>query len=143
MAYKFVENLSVADIAFIADGITLKEMFESAAIATTNTMVKDVKRIELKDKKHIALTEDSIEKLLFNFLQEIVYLKDAEQLIFGRYEIEINEKKGAYSLLCDASGEKLDMKKHELVVDIKAITYHKFEVKKEGNKWISQVILDI
>ena len=143
MSYKFVENLSVADVAFVADGVTLEEMFESAAIATTNVMIRNIKKIELKKQKNIALTESSVEKLLFNFLQEIVYLKDAEQLVFGKYELNIQEGKDVYSLSCKASGEKVDMKKHELVADVKAVTYHKFEVKKEGNKWKSQVILDI
>lgn len=143
MPYKFVENLSLADVAFRASGNTIEEMFESAALATTNVMVKDPGKIELKKRRKMTVSDKSLEKLLFNFLQEIIYLKDAERLIFGKYSVRIKDRAGTYSLVCIALGEKLDMAKHELVVDVKAVTYHLFEVKKEGDKWKSQVILDI
>ncbi len=143
MAYKFVDDLSLADIAFSADGSSLEELFESAALATTNVMVKDLKKIDLKERRKITVSDKSVEKLLFNFLQEIVYLKDAELLIFGKYTVKIKNRDGMYMLGCIARGEKLDMEKHELVVDVKAITYHLFEVKQEKDKWKAQVILDI
>lgn len=143
MPYKFIEDLSVADAAFVASGDSLEELFESAALATTNVMVKDLKKIELKKRRKITVSDKDIEKLLFNFLQEIIYLKDAELLIFGKYGIKIRDRGGVYSLVCIAFGEKLNMEKHELVVDVKAVTYHLFEVKKEGKKWKAQVILDI
>ncbi|MBI3412562.1 MAG: archease [Candidatus Aenigmarchaeota archaeon] len=143
MPYKFVEGLSVADVAFTAEGKTLEELFESAALATTNVMVKDLKKIELKKRRKITVSSNEIEKLLFNFLQEIIYLKDAELLILGKYEIKIRERNNTYSLVCIGFGEKLDMSKHELVVDVKAVTYHLFEVKNDGKKWTAQVILDI
>ncbi len=143
MAYKFIDNLSMADIAFSADGVSLEELFESAALATTNVMVKDLKKIELKERRKITVSDKSVEKLLFNFLQEIVYLKDAELLIFGKYTVKIKNRDGVYMLGCIARGEKLNMEKHELVVDVKAITYHLFEVKQEKDKWKAQVILDI
>ncbi len=143
MAYKFVEGLSLADVAFEANGKTLEELFESAALATTNVMVKDMTKIELKKRRKITVSAKDVDKLLFNFLQEIVYVKDAELLIFGKYNVRIKERTGLYSLVCSAFGEKLDMNKHELVVDVKAVTYHMFEVKKEKEKWKARVILDI
>ncbi|MBI4168036.1 MAG: archease [Candidatus Aenigmarchaeota archaeon] len=143
MPYKFVENLSIADTAFQASGSSLEEMFESSALAMTNVMVKDLKKIELKKRRKMTVSDKSIEKLLFNFLQEIIYLKDAERLVFGKYTVKIKDRAGTYSLVCIALGEKVDMDKHELVVDVKAVTYHMFEVKQEGKKWKAQVILDI
>lgn len=143
MPYKFVEDLSVADAAFQASGNSLEGLFESAALATTNIMVKDLEKIELKTRRKMTVSDKSVEKLLFNFLQEIIYLKDAELLVFGKYNVKIKDRAGTYSLVCIAFGEKIDMNKHELVVDVKAVTYHLFEVKQEGKKWKAQVILDI
>lgn len=143
MPYRFVDDLSVADVAFVADGSSLEELFESSALATTNVMVKDLEKIELSKRRKITVSDKSLEKLLFNFLQEIIYLKDAELLIFGKYDVRIRDRAGTYSLVCIAFGEKIDMNKHELVVDVKAVTYHLFEVKQEGKKWKAQVILDI
>ncbi len=143
MPYKFVDNLSVADVAFVAEGKTIEEMFESAALATTNIMVKDMATIAPSKRRKMTVSDKSVEKLLFNFLQEIIYLKDAELMVFSKYTVKIKDRNGTYSLVCIAYGEKIDAEKHELVVDVKAITYHLFEVKNEGGKWKSRVILDI
>jgi len=141
MPYKFLKDVAIADVAFEASGRTLKELFESAGMAVTNTMVKDLKKVRPKVMKTIKLKADTIENLLFNFLQEIVFLKDAKLLLLSKFSVKIDEKK--ISLTAKASGEKLDMEKHELLVDVKAVTMHNFEVKKEKNKWVARVILDV
>ena len=41
MPYKYLEDVSIADVAFEATGRTLDDMFESAGLAVTNVMVKD------------------------------------------------------------------------------------------------------
>ncbi len=141
MAYKFLKDVAIADIAFEASGKTLSELFESAGLAVTNTMVRDLKKVKPKTSKIIKLKSDTLENLLFNFLQEIIFLKDARQLLLSKFSVKIDEKK--IFLTAKASGERLDAKKHELVVDVKAVTMHKFELKKEKNKWVARVILDV
>ncbi|MBI4018314.1 MAG: archease [Candidatus Aenigmarchaeota archaeon] len=141
MPYKFLKDVAIADVAFEASGRTLKELFESAGLAVTNTMVRDLKKVRPKVTKTIKLRSDSLESLLFNFLQEIIFLKDAKQLLLSKFSVKIDEKK--LLLAGKASGEKLDMEKHELTVDVKAVTYHNFELKKEKNRWVARVILDV
>ncbi len=143
MPYKYLEDVSIADVAFEASGKNMDAMFESAGLAVTNTMVKNLKSVKPKIKKTIKLKADSAEKLLFNFLQEFVYWKDSAQLLFPMVRVKIELKSGLYFLSATLTGDKLDMKKHELIVDVKAITMHLFEVKKEGNLWKCRVVLDI
>ncbi|MBI3190497.1 archease [archaeon] len=143
MAYKYIEGLTMADIAFEASGKTLDKMFESAGLAVTNTMVKDLKSVRHKIKKTVKLKNKDISRLLFNFLQEFVYWKDSKCLLFPKVSVKIKETKGVYNLAATFYGDKLDMKKHELIVDVKAVTMHKFEVKKEKTCWKCIVILDI
>ncbi len=138
MTYKFLENISLADVAFEAKGKTLEEMFVSAAEATTETMVKDLKTVKPKVKKKIMLKAESVEKLLYAFLEELIFLKDSELLIFSKFKIKVSET----SLSGEIFGEKLDMKKHEMLVDVKAVTMHMFEVRKNG-KWKARVVLDV
>lgn len=145
MSYKYLEDVSIADVAFVASGSTLDEMFESAGLAVTNTMVKELKSVKPKVKKTIKLKADNVEKLLFDFLQEFVYWKDTSLLLFSKIKVKISEPKkagGAYSLVAALYGEKLDMKKHELLVDVKAVTWHLFSVKK-GKEWACHVVLDV
>jgi len=141
MPYKFLEDISLADVAFEATGKSLEELFESSALATTNVMIKDLKTIKPKIKKKIKLKASTIENLLHDFLQELVFLKDAKQLVFSKYKIKINEKK--VELTAEVSGEKLNPKKQEHMVDVKAVTWHLYEVIKTDKMWKARVILDI
>ncbi len=143
MAYKFIEGLTVADVAFEASGPSLEKMFESASLATEKVQVKDLKKIKPKIKKHINLEADSAENLLFNFLQELIFFKDTEALLFSRFKIKIKTEKKKFLLSAEAAGEKLDMARHEIIVDVKAVTMHHFEVKKTGKIWKAVVVLDI
>jgi SHS2 domain-containing protein len=143
MSYKFLENLAIADVAFEATGKNLRELFESAASAVTNTMVKDLKAIEQKEKRKIEVEAENIEMLLFNFLQEIIFYKDAEALLFNKFEIDIIPKKGGWKLVVTAYGEKINPKKHEQLVDVKAVTLHDYEVKETKDGWYARIILDV
>lgn len=142
MPYKYLEGFTSADICFEASGKNLEELFESAGLATTNTMVKNLKKISSKEKAKISIEADTIENLLFKFLEEIIFLKDARRLLLSKFKIKIDKGK-AHSLACEASGEKINIKKHEMIVDVKAVTWHKFEVRNEGKVWRARVILDI
>lgn len=143
MPYKFLEDIAIADVAFEATGKTLRELLESSALAVTNTMVKELDSIEHKVEKKFTVKGENTEKLLFNFLQELIFLKDAELLLFNRFSLDIVPKKNKFKLSVRAYGEKLDMKKHELLVDVKAVSMHRFEVKETKNGWVASVILDV
>ena len=145
MPFKFVEGFALADIAFEANGKTIEEMFESAAKATTNSMIADLEKIELKKQVKIKTSADEPERLLHNFLQEIIFYKDAKLPLFREYEIKIEQKlkTGKWELRATFKGEKIDMKKHELLVDVKAVSYHMFKVEKIKNGWTAFVILDV
>ncbi len=143
MAYKFLENVAVADVAFEASGKTLKELFESAALAVTNTMIENLKGVGQKIKKEIKVSAKNVEMLLFNFLQEIIFYKDAEQLLFNKFEVEIIPKNNFLQAVVKAHGEKINTKKHKMIVDVKAVTLHNFELKETDGGWIARIILDV
>jgi SHS2 domain-containing protein len=145
MSFKFVEGVSLAEVAFEARGKTLEEMLEAAANATTNAMVDDLKTINQKKKVKIKVDADDYERLLHNFLQEIIFYKDAKLLLFSGYEIKVEEKPKTGKLILRATliGEKIDMKKHELLVDVKAVSWHMFKVEQLKTDWKCFVILDV
>jgi SHS2 domain-containing protein len=143
MPYKYLEGLTSADIAFEATGKTVEEMFESAGVAVLGTMVRDPKKIAAKTKKTITKKAPEIEKLLFDFLDELIFLKDAERMFFSEFKAKISGKEGDYSLIVEAKGEKIDPKRHDIAIDAKAVTMHKFEVKKTASGWRAQVIIDV
>lgn len=143
MPYKYLENLAIADVAFEATGKTLKELFESAALAVLNTQVKDVKTVKPEKLKNLELEAENLEMLLYKFLQEIIFLKDAELLLLSKFEIKIFPENGRWRLKAKARGEKIAPKRHELLVDVKAVSLHQFKVEEIKTGWKTFVILDV
>ena len=81
--------------------------------------------------------------LLFNFLQELVYYKDAEQLLLRVGQVAIAARSGSVFLTAMAHGERLDPDRHQLRVDVKAVTLHRFSLQQTMHGWEAVVILDI
>ena len=144
MPYKFLEDVAIADVAFEASGATLQELFESAALAVTGTMVKNVEKIRQKIKKPIGVSAENVEMLLFCFLQELIFYKDAEILLFNAFHFDVIEQKGDFWYLgAEAYGEEIDPQSHELLADVKAVSLHDFVVEKAPEGWRASVILDV
>lgn len=137
MPYKFIDH--TADILFQAEAPTLEELFEQCGLAVEETQV-DINKIEPKETITITGENSNIERLLFDFLDDLVFHKDSDLLIFNKFDIKIEP---GYKLTCKATGEKLSHEKHDPKVDVKAVTMHMFEVKQEDGIWKAQVILDI
>ncbi len=140
--YRFLEGITRADIAFRARGRTLADLFASAGRAVSRTMVNDLHAIRLAEARAVDLSAPQVDLLLFNFLQEIIYYKDADQLLFGKYEIKKIGKSPPH-LSAILFGERIDPKRHALGVDVKAVTMHRFEVSKDKTGWRATVVLDI
>jgi SHS2 domain-containing protein len=136
--FKFVD-ITTADVAFIAYGKNLNELFENAALAFFEVMI-NTKQLKPKIKKEVKVDGDDLESLMFNWLNALLVYVDGENLAFGKFDVKIDEKKLELKAIC--KGEEIDNKKHETRTAVKACTYHKLEVKKEKN-WKARVIVDI
>ena len=143
MPYHYLEEIGTADIAFEATGRDLPELFSDAADATMNVMIENLDAIEQRDMRHIELSNDKIDMLLFDFLQELIYFKDAERLLLRVRNVQVDEKDEIYFLITEATGEPLDAARHRQRADVKAVTLHDFSVEKENGGWKAQVLLDI
>ena len=128
MGFKFLNDISISDIAFEADSSTLEGLFKSAADALVNSMIKNYK--DIKQVKTVAFTlrERSLESLFVAFLEKLIFYKDVAGLVFSGFDLMIKETEGEWAVSCKAKGEKLNPKKHELIVDVKAVTMHLLEV---------------
>jgi SHS2 domain-containing protein len=138
--YWFLEDVAIADAAFEAEAESIEELFQTCAQATFEVMA-DTKTIEHKHKENVELVGETLEELLFDWLAELIYLKDLKSMLFGKFEVKITQKDG-YRLNASIWGEPADQKKHKVRVDVKAVTYHLLEVKKTNDKWTAKVILD-
>ena len=138
MPYKFLEEIGTADIAFEATGRDLP-----AADATMNVMIDNLDAIEPRETRQIELSNDQIDMLLFDFLQELIYFKDAKRLLLRACETQIDRKDEVYFLKSKVAGEQLDDTRHQQRADVKAVTLHGFSVEKHDGGWKAKVLLDI
>ena len=136
MKYKILDH--TADVMFEVYGKTLNELFKNAATAIFDTMVKR-STIKIKIKKEIELESSNVEQLLFDFIEELIYINDAEYLIFKDFKIKIKDNK----LTAILEGDKINPKKQILLTDVKAITLHKFSLKKSKQGYKAVIIPDL
>jgi SHS2 domain-containing protein len=137
---KYIEH--TADILFQAEASTLGELFQECGMAVEESQI-ELKNVSQEVEKELTGENKNVEYLLFDFLSDLLFHKDAEQLIFSKFKIKVEEVDGQFIMNCKAFGEKIDREKHQQKVDVKAITMHQFEVKKEKDLWKAQVLIDI
>ena len=89
--------------------------------------------------------DPDLSALLFDWLTEIVYLKDAKGLVFCEATAAVTHDpaKNEWRLQSNVIGEPIDQTRHELRADIKAVTKHLYEVRQVGTRWMARVVLDI
>jgi len=138
--FKFLEH--TADIKFQAYGKTLEEAFSNAAVAMFN-IITDTKLIEKKITKSITTNAPDLKSLLYNFLEELLFLIDTEFFILSSvFDLRINKVNNKYLLTAVVVGDKID-EKYPLNGDIKAITYNEMEIKEEKGNFTVQVVIDV
>jgi SHS2 domain-containing protein len=143
MSFEFVENITSADVAFRAAGDDLNELFTSAADAVLCIMIDNPWELARNIRRDFTVTGTGEDLLLYSFLSEFLFYKDAESLLLLPEQIEIITTDSGYALNCRASGEFIDRGKHEFRVDIKAVTMHHFRLERHGTGWSAVVVLDV
>ena len=135
--YKFLEH--TADVKFQSFGKTIEEAFTNAALALAETMTKN-KKIKSKMKWDLDVSGKDYEAMLYDFLEEFLFLFDSENFILSEIKkIEIvNEE-----LHAEVMGDLVS--NYKITNDVKAITYHQMFVKqnKDTGLWVCQVVLDV
>jgi len=141
--YRYLEEIATADVAFEALGATKEETFLAAADATLNTMVEEIGTVAPVERRVFSLAAGSLDLLLFELLQELVYRKDAERLLLRIRDVRIEEAGSGYRLHAEAIGETIDPERHSLLADVKAVTLHRLVVERIPDGWRAVVVLDV
>ncbi len=143
MPYKYLEDIATADAAFEAWGESAEEMFVAAAEALMNVMVADLETIHETVKLPIRLQSEDMEMLLYELLQELIFYKDARQLLLRVRHLRMETEEHMARLEGELYGEKLNPGKHDLVVDVKAVTFYRYRVEQTEKGWEATVVADV
>jgi len=135
MGYEFLEH--TADVKFRAEGVSVEEMFVEAAGALNETIRGEIKILEQNEKSFEVGGKDW-ESLLYGFLEEFLFLLDAEDFLVASVKsLEINDLK----LKCVVVGDAA--RNYKFTNDVKAVTYSGMVVREENGKWVCEVVLDV
>lgn len=139
-SYRLLPNVALADIAFKVAASSPSALFEVSARALTDVMV-DRRSLKGGVKKEISVKAEGLDGLFYDFLTELIVMKDVDSLLFKEFSVKV--ARDGKSLTCDMRGEPIDRERHRLRNDVKAVTMHMFGVKRERGRWVATVVLDI
>ena len=127
-----------ADIGIIAYGKDLKQLFANAARGLFS-LITDLESISDSVKRKVKVTALNREGLLFEWLNELIYLFDANNMVFNRFDITkiVNTE-----LEAEIYGEKVNPSRHSIKQGVKAATYHMLKVE-DSDGFKAQVLFDI
>lgn len=137
VTYQTIDH--TADLGIIVKGPDVKQLFIHAAQAITDLMVEG----DISDKtaiRDVLVKGEDFPDLMVRWLGEILYLFEGENLIVNLIEVKSISPIQLKSTLTLA---RFEPEHHQILREIKAVTYHQISVDKSDDGWEAKVIFDI
>jgi SHS2 domain-containing protein len=139
--FTVLEDIALADCALDIEGKDLDDLFETAALALADVMV-DPATVPPTVQRTVTLDAPRIDLLLYDWLSELIYLKDRDREVFAHVRARV-EGQGPCRLTARLEGGIIDPERTELRADAKAVTFHRFVVEPMAEGWRARVVIDI
>jgi len=140
--FRFLEDIALADIAFEAEGESVEEVFRGATQALLESMTNPA-TVSKGWERAIERTDVDPSALLFDWLSEVVYWKDAAGVVFREAPLTLTHEGDVWLLRACLIGAPVDQQTQELHADVKGVTKHLYELKQTGGRWKVCVVLDV
>lgn len=143
MDYEILDNITSADIAVSVKADNLNELFMKGGIALVSEMTDELDLIKEREKRIGTLNHHELELLFFQFLNELLFFKDAEGLILKPVKVEIKAEDGEYICTYIFSGELINDSLCGFRVDIKGVSLHHLKIEEEGGIFKGIAVFDV
>ena len=141
-AFRFLEDIALADIAFEAEGDSLEALFQGATQALLEIMA-DPRTVAASWERRIVKTDVTPDDLLVEWLSEIVYWKDAAGVVFREAPLTLTRDREHWKIEATLIGAPVDHAVQILRNDVKGITRHRYRVARDGSLWKARVVVDV
>jgi len=135
--YEVFEHTADLGLRITAD--TLQALYEQAATGLFSLMAVNLDQVRPDIQKTLTIEGEDRDYLLFDLLNELLFLFETEHLLFSQFEAVYENDQ--LQVLC--RGEAVDRDRHDLHHEVKAITYHDLFVRQTDQGWLAEVIVDI
>lgn len=132
--YEEIEH--TADLALRCGGPDLDTFFRSAAMGMYHLMGIGKTPADGTLTKTVALDAMDMESLLVDWLGELAYLAETENLVFGTIQFQILSATRIEAVLTGSRVSRIDKV-------IKAVTFHKLEIQKTHEGYAATVVFDV
>jgi len=133
-----------ADMGIRGKGFSFEKAFEEAGLALTGVLT-DPMQIKPEIKIQLSCFAPKMDTLFYDWINELVYEMASQHLIFGQYQVKITQEvSGTLHLEGTAWGEKINLQKHKLAVEVKGATFTELKAEKlpTGN-YVVQCVVDV
>jgi SHS2 domain-containing protein len=127
-----------ADVGFMVTTATLEELFASAAQGMFN-LITDPASVRPVHTRHITVTADDHTALMVRWLSELNFLHQTEHILFCEFKLHISPGR----LDADVAGEPVDLSRHAILAEIKAVTFHGLKVEQTADQWQARILFDV
>ena len=141
-SFRFLEEIAWADIGFEAEADSVEEVFRGATQALLESMANPA-TVSGGWERAIELSAVDQSELLFDWLAEVVYWKDAAGVVFREASLTLTRDANVWLLRARLTGAPVDHKTQELHADVKGVTKHLYELKRTCDRWKVCVVLDV
>ena len=132
----------MADVAFEAEGESVEEVFRGATQALLESMANPA-TVSGRWERTIERSDVDLSSLLFDWLSDMVYWKDAEGVVFREATFTLTQGGNVWRLRGRLIGAPVDPQTQELRDDVKGVTKHLYELKRTNGRWKVRVVLDV
>ena len=140
--FHFLEEIALADIAFDAEGELIEEVFRGATQALLQSMATP-STVAVTWERTIERSDVDPSALLFDWLSEVVYWKDAAGVVFREAPLTLTQEHRVWLLHARLIGAPVDQDTQELHADVKGVTKHLYELTQTSDRWQARVVLDV
>ncbi len=127
-------------MSLVARGDSLERLFRATARGLFETMV-DTDAVRPEIGKELLLSADSIDRLLYQWLSDLIQLRDRESLYFSFFEVQI-ARGPRHRVQGVAMGELIDPTRHPIRNQVTAVRPHPFQIVREGEAWRVNILFD-
>jgi SHS2 domain-containing protein len=128
-----------ADLGIQVRGSDVKNLFENAAKVLLHLMVRG-ESLKVTLPRKISVSGEDLADLMVQWLGEILYLFEGEKEVVTFLHIDSLIPS---ALKASVNTVPFDPEIHEILSEIKAVTYHQIDVAPKRDHWEAKVIFDI
>jgi SHS2 domain-containing protein len=130
-----------ADLGLRIFAADLPDLFQTAAEGLLDVIVANREKVEPREAENVALTADSTESLLVDWLNELIFRCETRHFLYSRFDIQITPD--GLGLEAQILGEPVDRTRHVLDHEVKSVTRHAVALVRDSSGWKAELILDI